>query len=142
MNRGFTLTEILVVIGIFALLSILLVPLGLNYYQREVLNKTDDQLVWVLKEARDNALNQNGGSSFGVYIAANNFTLFRGTSFNQRIIEDDINYSFPDSITFTGLQEIVFSPNTGATSQIGKISLSTGHYQRDILINELGVIDY
>jgi prepilin-type N-terminal cleavage/methylation domain-containing protein len=142
MSRGFTLTEILVVIGIFALLSILLVPLGLNYYQREVLNKTDDQLVWVLKEARDNALNQNGGSSFGVYIAAHSFTLFRGISFSQRVAADDLNYSFPSSIAVTGLQEIVFLPNNGTTSTIGKISLSNGQYQRDILINELGVIDY
>ncbi|MCX6743663.1 MAG: prepilin-type N-terminal cleavage/methylation domain-containing protein [Candidatus Parcubacteria bacterium] len=86
MNRGFSLIELIVVIGIIAILAIFLLPVSLNYYQREVLKKTEDQLVWLLKEARDNAINQKNGSYFGLYIANDNFIIFQGQSYSQRIL--------------------------------------------------------
>jgi prepilin-type N-terminal cleavage/methylation domain-containing protein len=149
MNRGFSLIELIVVIGIIAILAIFLLPVSLNYYQREVLKKTEDQLVWILKEARDNAINQKNGSYFGLYITNDNFIIFQGQSYSQRILVEDVSYSFPLSINISGLKEIVFAPNTGIASPSGTISLSLGtasadasQDKRDIIINELGVISY
>jgi prepilin-type N-terminal cleavage/methylation domain-containing protein len=142
MKNGFTLMELLIVIGIIVLLSIILLPIGFNYYQRELLNKTEDQLVWLLKEARDNAVNQKNGSFFGVYIAVNDFIIFQGPNYNQRAAENDSSYSFPETITISGLKEIIFVPNTGTTQQVGTISLALGQFKKDISINEFGIINY
>lgn len=134
--------EIIVVLGIFALLAIAVLPLSLNYYQNELLNKTANQLAWALKDARDLAVNQNDGTYFGVYIGDKQFTIFNGANYDQRIIADDIIFSFPDSINIAGAREIIFAPNTGTTEQAGAISLSRNQVKKNISINSLGIIDY
>jgi prepilin-type N-terminal cleavage/methylation domain-containing protein len=142
MSRGFTLIELIIVICIIILLTALFWPIGAAYYQREILNKTEQQMIWTLKLARANAINQKNNSSFGIYIKDNQLILFQGESYAQRDASKDIIYDVPSSVKISGAEIIIFAVNTGLVNNPGLISLRTNSTIKEIKINELGVIDY
>jgi len=141
-NQGFTLMELLIVIGIIVFLSVILLPISLNFYQSQILNKTTDQLVWFLKQARSNALSQMNNFSFGLYFDQKQIVLFQGESYQARQIDQDLNLPIPNSIKISGLEEIVFAKATGLPNQSAKITLSSEQGTREIQVNEIGLISY
>ena len=102
MNKGFTLIEIIIVICIIILVAASLGPVGASFYRQQLLNKTEQQLIGILKQARSNAVNQINNSAFGVYIYNNQAVLFQGFNFLDRESDQDLNYSFSGKIYFSG----------------------------------------
>ncbi|MCX6740707.1 MAG: type II secretion system protein [Candidatus Parcubacteria bacterium] len=142
MNKGFTLIEVIIVICIFLLLGAIFWPVGANYYRQQVLDKSEQQIVWILKQARANAINQENNAAFGVYLNQGALILFEGTMFSQRNQEADIVYHLAPNITLSGEKEFVFLPNTGEVEIPGKIMISLNAMNKEISVNKLGVIDY
>ncbi|MCX6744992.1 MAG: prepilin-type N-terminal cleavage/methylation domain-containing protein [Candidatus Parcubacteria bacterium] len=142
MNKGFTLIELIIVICIFLLLGTIFWPIGASFYQQELLSKAEQQVIWILKQARANAINQKNNSAFGVHLSAGEAVIFQGDDFSSRAIIEDVNYSLPKVVAINGLNEIIFAPNTGMVSPAGSIILSSAQSNKEIIINELGVIDY
>lgn len=140
--RGFTLIELLVVLAIFLVLLAIVIPMGVGLYQIELLNQTQTQLVWLLREARDNAVNQKNNSYFGVKVLQEKLVLYRGDNYENRIVEEDEAYNYPNIITMNGIDEVIFTPTTGFTNTQGSIFLKTSSASREIKINQLGIIDY
>lgn len=140
--RGFTIIELLVVLAIFFVLVAIFTPMAISFYQMEALNKTQDQLVWLLREARDNAVNQKNNSFFGVRVLEDNFILFQGESYINRIETEDQVVSFPDNIKISGDDEIIFAPTTGFVSSNGLIKLISAGVSKEINVNKIGVINY
>lgn len=106
--RGFTLVEILLVIGIFALLISFLVPIGLDFYKSQQLETTSQEMVQTLRRAQLKAMSIDLDSSFGVYLTNNNYTLFKGDSYLTRDSQYDEIFDLPAIINVSGLFEIVF----------------------------------
>jgi len=142
MSKGFTLIEIIIVICIILLLLVIVWPVGANFYRQEMLTKTQQQVIWVLKQARNNAVNQKYNTSYGVKFQPGEIILFQGNSFNDRNQLQDIYYPLSSVISLNGLQEIVFAANTGFVVNAGSIILRTNNLVKEIKINQLGVIDY
>lgn len=142
MNKGFTLIEVIIVICIILLLFVIVWPIGANFYRQELSNKAQQQLVWILKQARSNAVNQKNNANFGVKLEPGTAVLFQGNNFNERNQDQDITYSLPSIIKQTGLQEIVFSANTGFVNNPGTVILNSYNSSKVIEINQLGVLDY
>ena len=142
MNKGFTLIEVIIVICIILLLFIVVWPIGANFYRQELLSKAQQQVIWILKQARANAIDQKNNSAFGVHLVNGEAIVFQGDTYNNRIQTNDISYSLPKIVTISGEQEIIFSPNTGFVSTPGSIILGTGGGRKEIMINKLGVLDY
>lgn len=142
MNKGFTLIEVIIVICIFLLLGAIFWPVGANYYRQQVLEKSEQQIVWILKQARANAINQRNSAAFGVNISQGAVTLFEGLNFNQRNQAADSVYKLAPNIVISGESEFVFLPNTGEVENPGKIRVSLNAYSKEIYINKLGIIDY
>ena len=140
--RGFTLIELLVVLAIFIVLLAIILPMGIRLYQIELLNKTQAQLVWLLREARDNSVNQKNNSYFGVKILPEEMVLFRGDSYENRMVDEEEVSIYPNTINITGLEEIIFNPTTGFTNTSGSILLSSSSASREIQINQIGTINY
>ncbi len=142
MNKGFTLIELIIVICIFLLLGAIFWPIGANFFSQELASKGQQQIIWILKQARANAINQKNNSAFGVYLEKGQATLFQGDNYTDRITSEDIIYTLPKIVTIVDLNEIVFEPNTGQVSTPGTIKLNSPSLSREIVINQLGVIDY
>ncbi|MBN1325771.1 type II secretion system protein [Candidatus Falkowbacteria bacterium] len=140
--RGFTIIELLVVLAIFLVIVAIFMPLAISFYQMEILNRTEGQLVWLLREARDSAINQKNNSYFGVKITDDNFILFRGINFDNRVSADDQTVAYSNSIKISGDNEIVFTPSTGFITNEAIIKLSSAGVVREININKIGIINY
>ncbi|MFA5188573.1 MAG: prepilin-type N-terminal cleavage/methylation domain-containing protein [Patescibacteria group bacterium] len=141
-NPGFTLIELLIVIGIVVLLAAIFLPIGLNFYQIQVLNQTNDQVIWLLKQARSSALSQKNNSAFGLYYNNQQLTLYQGASYEARQVDFDVNYKIPSSVKIEGLSDINFSLAQGLPGQTGTIILSSNQITKTITLNSIGLIDY
>jgi len=106
--KSFTLVEILLVIGIFAILISFLVPIGLNFYTSQQLETISQEMVQTLRRAQLKAMAVELDSSFGVYLTAGKYILFKGDSYLTRDSLYDEVFNLPGIINISGLSEVVF----------------------------------
>jgi len=142
MRTGFSLIEVVIVIAILAVLIVIFLPIGLDFYRIYVVNNTEDQVIGFLKQARVDAINQKNESDFGFYHNSSQIILFEGSSYATRNPDYDLIYSVPNNINITGLQEVVFAKNSGLPSQTGTITITLDSRIKEITINSEGLISY
>ncbi len=141
-NAGFTLIELIVVIGIVVLLAAIFLPIGFNFYRLQIFNRINDQVIWLIKEARAGALSQKGDLNFGVHLEGDQIIAYQGNNFSERQSDLDQVYPIPSFIKFSGISDISFNPGSALPSQGGTISISYNESVKNISINSLGTIDY
>ena len=139
--RGFTLIEILLVIGILIILLSLISPFVFDFYKNRQLDSCGQEIIQVLRRAQLKAMSVENDSSFGVFLGNNSYILFKGESFEKRDIQYDEIYELSKFIKISGIQEIVFSKNEGLPSITGTIVLAANGDKRTITINKIGRIN-
>jgi len=106
---SFTLVEILIVVGIIAILASFSFSVGLNFYKSQQLETQAQEILQTLRRAQSKAMAIELDSSFGVYFdnANKKYILFKGDSYSPG---DPYNEEFdlPAIITLSGLSEVVF----------------------------------
>jgi prepilin-type N-terminal cleavage/methylation domain-containing protein len=139
-NKGFSLLELMLVIAVIAIIFSVATPLAIDFYQRQLVNEVQDNIINTLKQARHNAVLQKNDSNFGVNISTSTekFILFQGDSYDTRIDTYDEEYDLMPDIAILGPTEVVFSKLTGLPSATGTISLVVGNIARGILIGDSG----
>jgi prepilin-type N-terminal cleavage/methylation domain-containing protein len=112
---GFTLLEILLVIGIISILLVFIVPISLDFYKSQQLETQTQSVIQTLRRAQSKATVVELDSSFGVYFGTSNYTLFKGSSYfdSGRDSQYDEIFDFPEIINIGGLDEIVFLKSEG-----------------------------
>ena len=140
---GFTLLEILLVIGIISILLVFTVPVSLDFYKSQQLETQTQSIIQTLRRAQSKAMSIELDSSFGVYFGVSNYTLFKGSSYSGpgRDLQYDEIFDFPGLINLTGLSEIVFSKFEGKPNVTGNVILTINSDTRTININEMGRIN-
>ncbi len=118
MAWGFTLLEILLVIGIISILLVFIAPLSLDFYKSQQLETQAQSVIQTLRRAQSKAMAVELDSSFGVYITDQNYTLFKGNSYITRDVQYDEIFDFPEIINVGGLNEIVFLKSDGLPKEI------------------------
>jgi Tfp pilus assembly protein FimT len=152
-RSGFTLVEILIIMGILAILfTISSLNLSNTVPQNDLSNATE-LLIANLKQQQLSALTgnteaQSASSNYGIYFTAGKYVLFRGNSYNANdsgnyvINTDDIN----DSTTASG-SVLIFQKNTGQILNFqpanNTITLTHTSIQKSktITLNKYGVIE-
>ena len=140
--RGFTLLEILLVVGLLALLGGIGTFVGLNSYRTGLFRSERDTVVGLLWEVRGRALNNVDETPHGLKINDAGYTVFEGSSYAARVPAQDETTPVNSSFGHSGLDEVVFSQLSGSVSAPGVISLTDGSRSFDITINHEGGIDW
>ena len=141
-TRGFTLIEILVVVGLFALLAAMGAIIGIDSIGRSTVHDERDLVVQILTGARTRALENINQSRHGVRITTDDIEIFEvnssGTETNSRITPRNANIDIspnPTTIIFNQL-------SANVTSGAGAITLTQGNQTDTIDINAQGLIEW
>ena len=147
--RGFTLIEILVVIGIFVVIAAMAVPVFGNWQNRAGLNSAEAEIRQLIRQARARSLAGLDGSAHGVYLSVDSgggAVLYEGNSYASRTRDYDLVIELPATIylstTLIG-NEINFSQGLGEPNTYGTMTIanSASGETASIFVNELGVIE-
>jgi uncharacterized repeat protein (TIGR02543 family) len=141
-KKGFSLLEVLLIITIIVVIFSFSIPFSLKLYHTQLLEGARNDIVDVLQRAKHNAILQKNDSSFGVQIDAglDNFVLFQGASYADRVQSLDEVYDLLPGIAVFGPAEIVFSKLTGLPSVTGTTTLDYLGISRGLLIEGNGNI--
>jgi len=149
--RGFTLIEILIVIGISAILVSLSGSVYISLSQRSDVDREAQELESVLSLARSKTLASHNEQSFGVHInsATNEYFLFEGASYNP-IAPGNKRFDIASGVSISSLNlngggsDIVFDRLTGESSDFGSVilqDLSDTSRLRAICIDASGIAE-
>lgn len=148
LDHGFSIVELIIVIGILALLSAITVPIGLNIFQKQQVARMEQDIENILKKAQNNAIYLKNDSDWGVKISSNAFVLFQGSTYGTRDTSSDESYNLSAGASYqtnyTG-DEIVFGKFSGEPYEIineqktikegvGAVTISSGSISRTINI--------
>lgn len=151
-NSGFTLIELVIVIGIVTLLFGFMAISLVNNKQITSINSVRDTLISDMASQQTKAMNGSGGAvgtSYGIYFLSNKYVLFKGDSYNPQDtsnfeVEMDSNIAFANvgfassAVLFaSGSGEVVGFQNGQNT--VG-IQDTNGNKTETITINKYGVV--
>lgn len=152
MNKGLTLIEILVVIGIIILIFGAGSFINFSSYNHTLINTEQSTLVSVLSKARSEAMNNVNHIQHGVHIDTDTYTLFEGTVYTAGVpANQDISKNSKTVVsnlgvtTFTTPYDIYFNQLSGDPSATGIITLtdiSNSTNTKTITIKTGGLIDW
>ncbi len=140
-KRGFTLIEILIVIGIMTLLGGMALIVSMDNYHAYAFRAERDTLVSLLQKARSQSMSNiclgtagscTNGKTHGVYVSAGQYTVFQGPTYATRdtVVDEIYPVRGVDVQKKSGsLTEVVFSQLSGDVLLPGYITLlnSDGH---------------
>lgn len=152
-EKGFTLIELIITLGIIVLLAGVGFLGILNYKNNQSVNSTAQGIARVLRNAQNRSLSQEGGSVWGVHFenpsSANDFyDLFHGVSYatsglvSRAAFTSGVEFVLPSSGSSS---TVIFYSVTGLPDNplIVKISLTAApSVSSTIIINQNGQILY
>jgi prepilin-type N-terminal cleavage/methylation domain-containing protein len=147
-NRGFTLIEILVVIGLFSALTAIAV---INLTRPQSKASVDSAATTLISDLKQQQLlsmlgdsgSQASAQAHGVRLESGRYILFTGPSFASSSNQFIINLPQGISLSSPFLPvDIIFTPRSGETTALSNIVLSdTASDHKNLGINRLGVIN-
>lgn len=139
LQSGFTLIEMLIVIGIFLIIFSVGFPIGLDFYLDYQFESEFNLLNSSLQYARNLAMVNHNESDHGLYLDNQNFVIFQGSSFASRVSSQDKTYPRTSVVAITGPSELIFSALSGETAS-STYTLNDGRKTRNLYVNSEGLI--
>lgn len=144
MKQGLTLIELLIVTVLISILLSLAFVINSNLFFGTALRDQTKLLESGLRKAQATAINGRGDSNIGVMITENDYTIFEGTSYENRQKPLDVIVYFSTPMTISGENEIIFEKSTGLPITLEEnifIRLYYGNDYKIISINSEGKIE-
>jgi prepilin-type N-terminal cleavage/methylation domain-containing protein len=149
-NRGFTLVEMLIVIGMIAMLGSVMLFIDLNSYRGDSFRAERSQVVTLLGQARIDALNNVSEEPHGLALypadAPGSYVLFAGTSYAASAVSTRQPYksAYKINIGAGSPSEVVFEQLSGNSNFSGTITLQDPNrdFSYDITLNHEGGISW
>lgn len=139
-KSGFTIVEVIVVLGILGILLVATMPVAWEFYQRIELKSEQNNHLAYLRLARAYSFANKNASAHGLYIGAGGATIFEGSSYVGRNQAQDQFFIRSPLVVATGASEIIFGA-LSATSSDATITLSNIQGSHNITINSHGKIE-
>ena len=145
---GFTLIEILIVLGIMTLILGILLSTFVNFKNKEALEKDTILVAEVLRQAKHLTFNSKNSNQYGVHFNLNSIVLFVGPTYSAGSPTNEVYNFNPDIILYNtnitgGGSDIVFKKLTGDTNNNGTITLKSkiASTTKSISIYSTGLIE-
>lgn len=143
-KKGFTIFEMVVVLGILLSSSLILLPIGIGQLQRNKVENVAKDLASRIFLYQQNANSGLGNESYGISFANNSYTLYTGDSLGSAVDSAEIpitsNIQISNISITGGGNEIHFDKNTFKPVNDGTITLSDSANSYNIVINQEGMI--
>jgi prepilin-type N-terminal cleavage/methylation domain-containing protein len=146
-KKGFTLAEVLLVISVFAIISVIAIPVYSSWQSLTILEQDADEIAEMFKDAQVKSSARLHNSAYGVYINTENkkITLYQGNSYAERNEAYDQEKEIDNNLALINnlsADDVTFSKGLGEPSATGTLSLinnSSGE-EKNISINSYGVV--
>lgn len=142
-DKGFTLLEVMISVGILALVAGSAMMFMGNFLSQSNLRSEHTLVLSLVKQARTLSLANRNRKAHGVKILSSTYVLFEGWSYAGRDASLDLSYNRDTSVMITGPSEIIFYTLSGRS---GTTALTFGHASTTttyaININTEGSIDW
>lgn len=126
-NRGMTLIEVVVVLGIISVLAAVVLSGLLALRTESNVSSTTDQVISALQLARSRALASVNEESYGVHLEADRYVLFTGTAYDSGDASNEVHlldkYLEIANISIGGTNDVIFDRLIGTTSQAGSFEV-------------------
>lgn len=150
-KKGFTVLELLIVLGIIGLLVRIIIPGLASFRNNQILKNNTQDIVSLLNQARSDTLSSLNSTNYGVHIETSRVVYFVGSNFTEPnssnvVYTLDSNLQIPSSGGINlngGGANVVFDRLTGDTNNYGTIVIrlsSDATKQRTITINKTGIL--
>lgn len=135
-NQGLTLIEIMVVLGLMAVVGSFALMVSFDAYRDSSYHADRAALIAALQHARAESIDDvcegeacTGGTPHGVSIEPSRYVIFQGLSYASRDADADEIIDADPTISHSGLSEVVFAISSGDVAQTGDILLTdaSGH---------------
>jgi Tfp pilus assembly major pilin PilA len=133
MRRGFSLIELLIIIGILVVLVAMSLPVYTQYLVRSDLGIAAQLINQGLARARLLAVSGQQADSWGLAASG---VVFRGSNYALRDPQYDELFTIPEHVTATGITVVIFEELTGRPSQTGSIIFQSYGQQSEVFIDE------
>lgn len=126
MKNGITAIELLVAIGIIALVMTIALAVFSNFRENTQLISAHSSILGLLSDARSKTLASQDRMEHGVHFEATQAVLFRGTTYSASDPSNEV-YSMPDLIRVGsinlvgGASDVYFARLTGLASATGTV---------------------
>ena len=138
LRRGFTLIEVLVVMGVIAIATTFSIPAYRTYQARNDLNLATEQTLQGLARAKLLSQSAKEDSVWGFFVPSG--ALYKGQSYAERDSTRDEMYPMPSSVTVSGtILEVSYSKLEGRPSATGSIILTAVDGQQRIITISISV---
>jgi len=142
-RKGFTLIEIMVSVALIMFIVVAATPVYQGLQNRNDLDIATTTVAQTIRRAQILSQAVDGDTSWGVHIQSSSISLFKGVSFAERDTDSDELFEISPSLSFSGMEEIVFAKFSGEPQTTGNVVLtSLNNETRTITINEKGTISY
>ena len=138
-GAGFTVFELLIVMGIFALIIAVATPVGITFYLSYQFDSESNLLTALLRHARNLSMVNYSESDHGLHVLSDKYVVFEGASYATRIQANDKKFPRDTVITLTGPTELVFAALSGQAAS-STFSFSGSNKSRDIFVNPEGLV--
>jgi len=149
MNRGFTLTEIIVVVSILGIISAMAYAGFSNFVVSSKLDSVGENVFSLINKTREKTVASEGGIPYGVRVEESKLVLFRAPTYvewepsnEEYVLPADF---FISSINLEGgVNDVLFLPLTGETIAFGTLTVERRGYasvQKIIRIYETGIVE-
>ncbi len=148
-KKGVTMLEIIIAIGVLALISsIVLISLS-KFKNNSLLALETENIVSLIANARINTLSSKNDDVYSVHLESARAVLFKGEVFNEPNTKN-LEIIFDSKITLSDISlngsgsDIIFKRLSGKTDQYGTLSVAVASAtttQNTIYIYETGFVD-
>lgn len=140
--KGFTILEFLLSIAAISIFAGITFPIYYSLQIQSNLDTTVHTTVRSLRRAQFLAQAVKEDSKWGIKLANSKITLFKGDSYAARDNSFDEIFDIPNTVSFSGVNEVTFTKFTGAPQQTGTITIISPNSTKSITLNAKGILAY